>query len=925
MNRSVQILASFALFFLVAENAAAQASSSPVTVQTDPQSLVPSCRAQNGFNYNGVHIDRRAVGVVGPLPTGQYAGEMACIYYGIGSAPWWSTTACDNYGAEYEVVNLGGTPYCAWPHDGQVLLVPIHAVGDPMPPTEDEFPLPLYWQVNPPASPNTCVDDYNFVQVIGDWRDRTVCEVNLPAISAADCPTATPAQHGRPAVFPADFSNPQATDPAGTQFCVYPPTGAHYGAPDRLWYISGWRAVRIIASEPDFEVTKTLDECESFGANAYRCVYNIRIENHGGPYTGELQIEDVTNQQVNRFFLFDANQTPINCQVFTQAQPQQLTFSAGTVSSARFDLCTLPNVSIDASTPIELTALVQLERSALSPPEAPLNCAAVVLWDGRPDGLQTEDFPSSCEPALPTEIDIEMNKAAVQDQVLQGEQVDFEFEFPILSGQLDAGDQLTVRDQMPRGFRPVDLPRFSNGDEWNCRVTLGPNQTPDRSREITCTSATGLTTIPDLTISAERRGRQTGEFENCADLTVLRSNGDGDIEPGNNTGRCDIVTVLGQPDFAVSKRVESCSAAAGSSPVTCTYSITVSNSGSPYTGSVTIQEFMNVGGVDVSLTDPSGASMVCQDFSNSGQTNQLTTSSGHTINTDGTSLCTAEAVTIDNAPQTFTATVAFDPNIHYGPDPIAINCAGLVMWDDRPSLNSIQQNGGFPGDCVPALPATPCELHVSTWTANTTISTGDVTTGGLQISNQGGTECETIRLLAYLGFSNSASTPTRWMQAPSEVAHLLSEQPDAWRSPAEVVSEMQVNVPGYQYSYPPTPPLTPGAPPAPQNDLIWVHPERRPGGSGVSASGFAFQPFASEVYTTIPTPLMSPDGFIACSIAVVSVSEIAALRQALHNAASNKPASLSASNGNDVWAANINNALAADGIAGASCVGINIQ
>jgi hypothetical protein len=543
MNRFVQLLASFVLSFLIASTANAHTTLMQNPVQTDPQVLVPSCRAQNGFNYGAVHIDRRAVGVVGPLPTGQYAGDRACIYYGIGAAPWWSTAACDNYGPEYEVVTLGGTPYCAWPHDGQVLVVPIHAVGDPMLPTEDEFPMPLFWQVNPPASPNTCVDDYNFVQVIGDWRDRTVCEVNLPAISAADCPTATPAQHGRPVVFPAGFSNPQATDPAGTQFCVYPPTGAHYGAPDRLWYISGWRAVRIIPDEPEFEVTKTLRECQSFGPNANRCVYDIRIENTGAPYTGELQIEDVTNQSVNRFFLFDTNSRPISCQVYTQPQPQQLTFSDGAISSPRFDLCTLSNVSIDASTPIDLTALVQLGGPALSPPEAPLNCAALVMWDGRPNGLQTEDFPSSCVPALPSEIDIEMIKAARQPQIEQGDRVDFDFDFPIISGQLEAGDQLTVVDRMPRGFRPIDLPRFADGDDWDCRVTDRPARPSEVGRVIACTSQTGLTSIPPLTISTERKGSRTGAYENCADLTVLRASGAGDGDPSNNTNRCADVEV----------------------------------------------------------------------------------------------------------------------------------------------------------------------------------------------------------------------------------------------------------------------------------------------------------------------------------------------------------------------------------------------
>lgn len=154
------------------------------------------------------------------------------------------------------------------------------------------------------------------------------------------------------------------------------------------------------AIEPAFTVTKTVESCESFAANTYRCVYRIRIENTGAPYAGDLQIEDVTNHVVNRFFLFDAHRNPLDCQVFTEAQPQQLEFADGTITSQRFDVCTMEGASIDASTPLELTALAQLGGPASSPADPPLNCAVVVMWDGRPDTMATEDFASSCVDAL---------------------------------------------------------------------------------------------------------------------------------------------------------------------------------------------------------------------------------------------------------------------------------------------------------------------------------------------------------------------------------------------------------------------------------------------------------------------------------------------------------------------------------------------
>jgi len=322
---------------------------------------------------------------------------MACLSYGIGGAPQGSATACTSAHPSYEVVTLGDTQYCVW-GARQLFVTPIHPAGDLI--TEDTYPMPLLWQESPPAFPNGCVNDANFVQIVGEWRDRTVCEVNLPAIEAADCPTATPPQRGLPLVFPTDFANPQAAEPNGTRYCIYPPHGAHYNAPNLFWYISGWRAVRIIHEEPEFEITKTLNNCQSFGGNANRCVYDIRIENHGGPYVGDIQIQDVTNQVVNNLYLFDANQNPFTCQEYSGPQPNTLDFSADTITSPRTDICTMENVTIDA-TGMDLTLLVQLGGPALSPPEAPLNCAAVVNWDGRPSGMAMDEYPSDCEPALP--------------------------------------------------------------------------------------------------------------------------------------------------------------------------------------------------------------------------------------------------------------------------------------------------------------------------------------------------------------------------------------------------------------------------------------------------------------------------------------------------------------------------------------------
>jgi hypothetical protein len=153
-----------------------------------------------------------------------------------------NSAACSAVGPTYEVVVLGGWNYCAWPHDGQVLVSPIHDVGDPMPPVDVEYPMPIFYQVNPPSSPNPCINDPNFKQVIGEWRNRTVCEIDVPPIPAANCPLATPSQHGRLRVYPSDFANPSANvvpAPDGTQFCVFQYHHAY-------WYTTGWRAIRVI-------------------------------------------------------------------------------------------------------------------------------------------------------------------------------------------------------------------------------------------------------------------------------------------------------------------------------------------------------------------------------------------------------------------------------------------------------------------------------------------------------------------------------------------------------------------------------------------------------------------------------------------------------------------------------------------------------
>jgi len=103
--------------------------------------------------------------------------------------------------------------------------------------------------------------------------------------------------------------------------------------------------------------------------------------------------------------------------------------------------------------------------------------------------------------------------------VEQGEVVEFGFEFSVLEGHFTSSDQLIVVNTLPKGFRPLDLPRFTEGD-WNCAITARPTRT--MGRILTCSSREGIAEMPMLRFAVTAPSNHSGDFTNCAMVTVVR-------------------------------------------------------------------------------------------------------------------------------------------------------------------------------------------------------------------------------------------------------------------------------------------------------------------------------------------------------------------------------------------------------------------
>lgn len=508
-------------------------------------------------------------------------------------------------------------------------------------------------------------------------------------------------------------------------------------------------------------------------------------------------------------------------------------------------------------------------------------------------------------------LDIGMNKTARQASVGAGEHVDFDFEFSVIDGNFGNGDSLVVTDTLPRGFRPENLPRLANGDDWRCTVTARPTQTA--GREVTCISRPGLEEIPPLSIGTTAPSNRFGQFENCADLAVTREGNEVDRVLENNLNQCATVTVVepARPDFSVTKTIESCESFAANA-YRCTYNIRIENNGGPYTGELQIEDVTNQSVNRFFLFDANRNPISCQAFTGTQQP-RLTFSDG-TVTSSRFDVCTIPNISIDAAtPIELTALVQLERSTS---SEAPLNCAAVVMWDGRPDG---MQTDDFPSSCIdafppadetgPELPPT-CALSIRASAPDTDIGIGERFEASFNFANIGTLECEVLRFQAYTGIFDPASTQTAWF-ANGNLLHALSQQPSEWYV-------------GQTY------PAAIGQSASSHPDLIWLHPSRRTGYNGSPVSNVAFQPGTTLTYSGISDQMTAQTlpayGALVCGFAVVSLSEYAGLGQTLSaQIDANRPAGQTQTNGYDEWAANINDDLVAAGVENIHCLGWNIR
>lgn len=188
---------------------------------------------------------------------------------------------------------------------------------------------------------------------------------------------------------------------------------------------------------PQFSIEKTLQQCDlAISANTNSCTYTIEITNNGGPYIGQLQIQEITNVGFQSIEVSDATGNNIPCQVYSGGSfsTTPLNFSAGAIISDASAICSIPNAAIaNNSPPLVLTATIETNPLLFfGPGPDPLNCAAVVLWDGRPNGMATADFPSHCieayPPASATACELHVDATSPNQNVPIGNPIEFEFQ-----------------------------------------------------------------------------------------------------------------------------------------------------------------------------------------------------------------------------------------------------------------------------------------------------------------------------------------------------------------------------------------------------------------------------------------------------------------------------------------------------------------
>ncbi len=487
-------------------------------------------------------------------------------------------------------------------------------------------------------------------------------------------------------------------------------------------------------------------------------------------------------------------------------------------------------------------------------------------------------------------------------------------------------DTMYILQALPssgNGFTPLYHPNFA--------IPLGTT-----SSVVWNIDGSGITSTPTLTavspLTMLANSPPTGQDV----LNGITANGFIDIHIQNDTSVDYFAVELcyepdpnATPDFEIIKSLNTCSVGSAPASAVCTYTLEIRNMGDPYSGELQVEEILNGHMQSINVIDAAGSNIPCQVFSGLGPS-PLTFSSG-TIIADTAAVCTVPNVFVDGTTPLFlTAMVEVDTQLFFGPGSDKLNCAAVVGWDGRPSgMTTVD----FPSHCVLALtptlhPQTPCELHIEASTPNSNLAVGDPIPVAFQITNEGGTACETVRMINYVAQADTAQSLATWLTLDPNALDQAATQPSHWNSPDDWVAYMQDpvggNVPNFQFSFPATGLVFLG-PDIPAGDLTGLHPSRRLQYSGPPVQNSTFQPGAQQDYDTNNLG-PAADGGIVCGIAVVSISEYYDLRIALSlTSGLLKPPNLSSTTANEIWADNINNALAADGKFGVSCVGFNVQ
>jgi len=155
---------------------------------------------------------------------------------------------------------------------------------------------------------------------------------------------------------------------------------------------------RQITVQPNFTIDQSVKrDCNSFGTEHRRvCSYDLILSNTGNAYSGDLDLQIVTNLNVNAIFVFDGR-TPLSCETSNNAVRSEFAYSVGSINSAQVVTCLLENIDFEAQTEIALSYQLRADKSNLvGSSDIPRICASVSAWGGQPANAISSDYPAHC-------------------------------------------------------------------------------------------------------------------------------------------------------------------------------------------------------------------------------------------------------------------------------------------------------------------------------------------------------------------------------------------------------------------------------------------------------------------------------------------------------------------------------------------------